>query len=94
MGEKLSFGGTLFLSDGTKFCEVEEIPEFIETTPRPEDAPQVPMINLDHEITGTFTMSPASLRIFRRVLLGWTAKGPLRWRQVMKAMRMFRRIDT
>jgi hypothetical protein len=92
MGEKLPFGGIVFLPDGTKICEVEEIPEFIETTPGPEDAPQVPMLNLDHEITGTFTMNPTLLRTFRRVLLGWTAKGPLRWRQVRKAMMtLFRR---
>ena len=88
MGEKLPFGGKVFLSDGTKFCEVEEIPEFIVTTPDAEDAPQVPMVNLDHEITGTFTMNPTLLRTFRRVLLGWTAKGPVRWRQVRKALRM------
>ena len=46
MGEKLPFGGTLFLSDGTKFCEVEEIPEFIETTPKPEGVLPIPLFRI------------------------------------------------
>lgn len=90
MGEN-HFTGTLFLSDGTKFCEVEEIPVFTETFDPDSPPPPMPFFNADYEITGTFTMNPTLLRTFRRVLLGWTAKGPVRWRQVRKALRMMQK---
>ena len=89
MGEKLPFGGTLFLSDGMRFCEVEEIPEFIETYDPDNPPPPMPFFNADYEITATIDLSTAPAKAIRRTLLGWTAKGPLRWRQVRKALRMF-----
>ena len=91
MGEKLHFGGTLFMSDGTKFCEVEEIPELIETTPRPEDVLPIPLFSIsDYEVTVTIDTRAPGMKQARRILLGWTAKGPLRWRQVRKALKMLR----
>lgn len=88
MGEKLPFGGTLFLSDGTKFCEVEEMPEFIETTPKPEDVLPIPLFSLsDFEVTVTIDPRAPRMKHLRRILLGWTARGPVRWRQIRKALR-------
>lgn len=87
MGEKLPFGGTIFLSDGTKFCDVEEIPEFIETYDPDNPPPPMPFFNADREYTGTITMHPVQMRRLRRTLWFWTAKGPVRWRQVRKALR-------
>lgn len=88
MGEELPFGGTLFLADGTKFCKVEEIPVFTETYDPDNPPTPMPFFNTDYEITVTFKPS----RHIRRTLLGWTAKGPVRWRQVRKAMMtLFRR---
>ena len=91
MGEKLPFGGTLFLSDGTKFWEVEEIPEFIETFDPYNPPPPMPLFNADYEITTTIDLSTALTKAMRRTLLGWTAKGPVRWRQVRKALRSMTR---
>lgn len=93
MGEKLPFGGTVFLSDGTKFCEVEEIPELIETTPGPESVLPIPLFSIrDYEVTVTIDTRAPWMKHLRRTLLGWTAKGPVRWRQVRKAMMtLFRR---
>jgi len=80
MGEELPFGVTLFFGDGHKFCEVEDIPEFIEIK---SHTPIKPM-NTDAEITYTFEMSPRSLKIFVREMCGWKAKGPMRTRAVIK----------
>ena len=88
MGEKLSFGGTLFLSDGTRFYEVEEIPEFIVTTGPDNPPPPMPLFNADYEITATIDLSTALAKSMRRTLLGWAAKGPVRWRKVRKALMM------
>ena len=87
MGEKLPFGGTLFLHDGTKFCEVEEIPEFTETYDPDNPLPPMPLFNADYEITVTIDLSTALAKAMRRTLLGWTAKGSVRWRQIRKALR-------
>ena len=91
MGEK-HFGGTLFLSDGTKFCEVEEIPEFIETIPGPEGVLPIPLFSIsDYEVTVTIDTHAPRMKHLRRTLVGWTAKGPVRWRQVRKALRSMTR---
>jgi hypothetical protein len=87
MGEKLPFGGTVFLSDGTKFCEVKEIPVFTETYDPDNPPPPMPLFNADYEITATIDLSTALAKAMRRTLLGWTARGPLRLRQVRKALR-------
>ena len=88
MGEN-HFSGTLFLSDGTKFCEVVEIPEFTETYDQDNPTPLMPFFNADYEITATIDLSTALAKAMRRTLLGWTAKGPVRWRQMRKVLRMF-----
>jgi len=87
MGENL-FCGTLFMSDGTKFCEVEEIPVFTETYDPDNPPPPMPFFNDGYEITVTIDTRAPGMKRARRILLGWTAKGPLRWRQVRKALRM------
>jgi len=87
MGEK-HFGGTLFLLDGTKFCEVEEMPELIETTPGPEGVLPIPLFSIsDYEVMVTIDPRAQGMKHLRRTLVGWTAKGPVRWRQVRKALR-------
>lgn len=88
MGEELTFGGQLFFGDGTKFCEVEEIPEFIEIR---DNTPVEPFLS-DMECTCTFQMSPRSLKLFVREMCGWKAKGPMRTRAVIKEqVRLWRR---
>lgn len=90
MGEN-HFGGTLFLSDGTTFCEVEEIPVFTETY-GPDNPPMpMPLFNADYEITATIDLSIALAKAMRRTLLGWTVKRPLRWQQIRKALRSLTR---
>lgn len=91
MGEKLPFGGTLFLHDGTRFCEVEEMPVFTETYDPDNPPPPMPLFNADYEITATIDLSTALAKAIRRTLLGWTARGPMRWRQVRKALRSMTR---
>lgn len=91
MGEN-HFTGTLFLADGTKFCEVEEIPELIETTPGPEGVLPIPLFSIsDYEVTVTIDTRAPGMKHLRRTLLGWTARGPVRWRQVRKALRSMTR---
>lgn len=87
MGEKSLFGGTLFLDDGTKLCEVQGIPEFSEITTGSDSQPlPIPLFNTDYEIVEVCNLPPASRKTVRRTLLGWTAKGPLRWRQMRKML--------
>lgn len=81
MGEKLPFGGVLYFGDGTRFCEVEEIPEFI--SPACEFEPAF-KINTDMEFTGRISINRKTLRL----LLGWRARGPVRYRMLRKALRM------
>lgn len=77
---------------GTRFCEVEEMPELIVTTPRPEDVlPILPFSIGDYEVTVTIDTRAPGMKQARRILLGWTAKGPLRWRQVRKILRTYSR---
>ena len=91
MGEKLPFGGTLFLSDGTKFCEVEEIPVFTETYDPDNPPPPMPFFDADREYTATIELHTAQMRRLRRTMWFWRARGPLRWRQVRKALRSLTR---
>ena len=86
MGEN-HFGGTVFLSDGTKFCEVEEIQVITETYDPDNPPPPMPFFDADREYTATIEPHPAQMRRLRRTLWYWTAKGPVRWRQVRKALR-------
>lgn len=86
MGEN-HFCGTLFLHDGTKLCEVEEIPVFTETCDPDNPPPPMPFFNGDYEITVTIDTRATGMKQARRILLGWTARGPVRWRQVRKALR-------
>lgn len=88
VGEKLPFGGALFLHDGTKLCEVEEIPVFSEPYDPENPPPPMPFFDADREITGTLVIHPTQMRRLRRTLWRWTAKGPLRWRAVLKAEKM------
>lgn len=87
MGEELPFGGQLFFGDGTKFCEVAEIPEFIGTV---DNTPIEPFMT-DREFTFTFQMSPRSSKWLKRVSYGWKAKGPIRKRPISKVYDMKRR---
>lgn len=88
MGEELPFGVQLFFGDGMKFCDVQEIPEFIETI---ASAPIEP-IPAEIEFYGTFQMSPRSLKVFVREMCGWKAKGPMRTRAVIREqVRLWRR---
>lgn len=80
MGEELPFGGQLFFGDGMKFCDVQEIPEFIEI----RDSTPIEPILADGEFYCTFQMSPRSLKFFVREACGWKAKGPMRTRAVIK----------
>ena len=80
MGEELPFGGQLFFSDGTKLCEVTEIPEFIDT----ENSISIKPIPINVELGWTFQMSQRSLKRFMRIICGWRAKGPMRTRAVIK----------
>lgn len=83
MGDKLPFSGVLYV-DGTKWCEVEEIPEFIGTTdPAPDYEPAFTQ-NADMVFTGRIEIP----RKLRRLLLGWNASGPVRYRMLRKALRM------
>lgn len=89
MGEEMNLKGCLFFGDGTKFCEVEEIPEFVETQ---DNTPLHPMLT-DTEATATFQMSPRSRKAFVREMMGWKAKGPMRTRAVEKArMQMWKNV--
>ena len=80
MGEELPFGGQLFFGNGMKFCDVQEIPEFIEI----RDSTPIEPIPTDIEFHGTFQMSPRSLKVFVREMCGWKAKGPMRTRAVIR----------
>lgn len=87
MGEEMNIKGCLFFGDGTKFCDVAEIPEFVETR---DNTPLHPM-RTDMEVMGTFQMSHRSCKAFVRMMMGWKAKGPMRIRAVRKAqMRLWR----
>ena len=88
MGEEMNLKGCLFFGDGTKFCDVAEIPEFVETR---DNTPLHPM-RTDMEVMGTCQMSPRSRKAFVREMMGWKAKGPMRTRAVRKeSIRLWRR---
>lgn len=88
MGEELPFGGQLFFGDGMKFCDVQEIQEFIET----RNSTPIKPFPSDAEFTCSFQMSPRSLKVFVREVCGWKAKGPMRTRAVIREqIRLWRR---
>lgn len=84
MGEELPFGGRLFFGDGTKFCEVTEIPEFVETG----DSTPIEPFMTGREFTFTFQMSQRSSKWLKRVSYGWKAKSPIRKRALYRACYM------
>lgn len=84
MGDKLPFGGVLYFWDGTRFCEVEEIPEIIGITAHMPVIEQTLVPDVSIEFTGRIEIP----RNIRRLLLGWRARGPVRYRMLRKALRM------
>lgn len=84
MGDGLPFGSVLYFGDGTRFCEVEEIPEFIETIAHMPVIEQTLVPDVSIGFTGRIEIP----RNMRRLLLGWRARGPVRYRMLRKALRM------
>ena len=92
MGDKLPFGGALFLHDGTKFIEVEEGQELVTTSSAPQTVNALATMNTRQEFTGTVEIPRMGRKQIMRLLLGWRAKGPLRKRALCNAVKIMRRI--
>lgn len=90
MGADFQFGGCLYFGDGTKFVEVENIPELV--IPAGDEQDHEPMFTAHDEVSFTLQIRSFRMRRLKRALLGWKAAGPLRWKQQKRAENTFRRV--
>lgn len=84
MGETSTIG-TVYLWDGTKCCSYSEIPEIDITFSQEELTPSKLSGNTDFKFVAHISLNQQIMRI----MCGWSAKGPVRWRQLGKAIRIY-----
>ena len=93
MGEtQMSLGsGKVYLMspDGEyqEALEIASIPEFIPSEEAEEASTTFGSFRDNCTISAQFEIPPYSRRKFMPLLMGWRAKGPIRRRQLMKAIR-------
>lgn len=83
MGKDFQFGGCLYFEDGTKFVEVENIPELVISSEDEQD--HEPILTAHDEISFKLLIRSFEMRRLRRTWIGWRAPGPLRLRQLARA---------
>jgi len=91
----ITFGGPgrIYASDGKTLLEIKECSfENAITTPAPGPAGDVryPMISAMEPIELHLTLNDRHRRLFAAIVLGWRAKGPVRWINTARAMKMTR----
>lgn len=91
----IDFGpGRIYASDGKTLIDIEAASfDGVLTTPAPGPAGDVryPTMHMLEPMELHITFNDAHRRFFAALVLGWRAKGPIRWIAVERARRLIRR---